>query len=103
VIYSDDYFSKQTGGDAGWVNRALILPEFYEQIITMKKGEVKGLLETKFGFHIVKLTDIRSFDNVDKRVLRRLVFDSKKQSLTMAYLNKLKKNYSIKVDSNLIK
>lgn len=102
-LYSDDALSKQVGGDIGWQSRVTLVPNYYEAIQGMKVGEIKGLIETQFGFHIVKLTGRRSFENANKRQIRAAVFDEKRKQLFNAYFEKLKKTYTIKENKSALK
>lgn len=101
-LYSDDPLSKQAGGDTGWQTRVTLMPSYYETALTMKIGETRGLIETPFGFHIIKLTGKRSFENANKRQIRAAVFDEKRKIVFNKYFEKLKQGYSIKVNSNII-
>ena len=59
--YSDDRYSKHSGGDLGWVT-AMLPKGFYnfENVIyNLKKGEYSKPFETKFGYHIALLEDER--------------------------------------------
>jgi len=47
------------GGDLGYLSRGNMIPEFEGVIFRMAVGEVSGVIETEFGYHIIKLTDIR--------------------------------------------
>ena len=48
------------GGDLGWRKKNEIPTLFNSQIATMKKGDISDLIKSPSGFHIVKLTDVRS-------------------------------------------
>lgn len=102
-LFSDDVLSKQTGGDIGWQNRLTLVPNYYKAALGMKIGEIKGLIETPFGFHIIKLTGKHSYENANKRQIRTAVFDEERKARFDDYFSKLKKNYSIKVNSKLLK
>ncbi|UOF00382.1 peptidylprolyl isomerase [Bdellovibrio reynosensis] len=102
-LYSDDALSKQAGGDIGWQSRVTLVPNYYEAASNMKVGEIKGLIETQFGFHILKLTGKRSFENANKRQIRAAVFDEKRKQLFNDYFDKLKKSYTIKENKSAIK
>lgn len=102
-LYSDDALSKQAGGDVGWQSRVTLVPAYYDAAIGMKVGEVKGLIETQFGYHIVKLTGRRTFENANKRQIRAAVFDEKRRAIFNEYFEKLKKTYSIKENKSAIK
>ena len=102
-LYSDDPLSKQIGGDVGWQSRVTLVPAYYDAALAMKVGEIKGLIETQFGFHIIKLTGRRSFENANKRQIRAAVFDEKRRQAFNEYFEKLKKNYTIKTNPAAIK
>lgn len=102
-LYSDDALSKQAGGDVGWQSRVTLVPAYYDAAIGMKIGEVKGLIETQFGYHIIKVTGRRSFENANKRQIRAAVFDEKRRLIFNEYFDKLKKTYSIKENKSAIK
>jgi peptidyl-prolyl cis-trans isomerase C/peptidyl-prolyl cis-trans isomerase D len=101
-LYSDDTLTKQTGGDVGFQSRVTLVPSYYEAILPMKVGEMKGLIETPFGYHIVKVTGRRSYENSNKRQLRAAVFDEKRKDLFNEYFEKLKKNYKIQTNTKLL-
>ena len=55
--YSDDQASKDRGGELGFVRRGELVPEFEETAFNLEPGELSGIVETKFGFHIITLID----------------------------------------------
>lgn len=103
ALYTDDVLSKRNGGDVGWQSRLTLMPSYYEAALKMKVGEVKGLIETQYGYHIIKVTGRRSYRDADKRQIRMAVFDEKRKALFDAYFANLKKSYPIKVNKSLIK
>ena len=102
-LYSDDALSKQAGGDIGWQSRVTLVPSYYDAASDMKVGEVRGLIESQFGFHVIKLTGRRSFENANKRQLRAAVYDEKRKQIFNEYFDKLKKSYTIKENTSAIK
>ncbi len=58
----------------------------------------QGLLETRFGFHIVKLVERRSYDLADKRQIRAALFDTKRAKLFNEYFDKTKKSYKVEIN-----
>ena len=47
------------GGSLGWFGPGVMIPEFEEAVAAMEPGDVTGPLETRFGWHLVRLDDTR--------------------------------------------
>ncbi len=96
-LYSDDSLSKVNGGDIGW-HTPLTLPnrDYYNTAMKMKVGNISGLVETAFGFHIIKLTGINKFEDADKTKIRAAVLETKKKALFDKFFASLKSKYKIK-------
>src|SRR5258706_1122610 len=56
---SQDPGSAQQGGDLGFFARGMMVKAFEEPVYQMAKDEIRGPVESEFGFHIIKLTDLR--------------------------------------------
>ncbi len=103
ALYTDDALSKRTGGDVGWQSRVTLVPTYYDAALKMKVGEVKGLIETQYGFHIIKVTARRGYADANKSQIRAAVFDKKRKDLFDAYFAKLKGSYPVKVNKSLLR
>jgi peptidyl-prolyl cis-trans isomerase D len=57
--YSQDPGSAAQGGDLDFFSRGAMTKPFEDAVFSMKKGEISGIVESDFGFHIIKLTDIK--------------------------------------------
>lgn len=57
---SQDPGSARQGGDLGWFGRGTMVKVFEDTVFGLKsKGELSGVVESEFGFHIIKLEDMR--------------------------------------------
>ncbi len=57
--FSDDPGSALQGGDLGFFGRGVMVKAFEDEIFQMQPDEIRGVVETDFGFHIIKLVDIK--------------------------------------------
>lgn len=102
-LYSDDIATKNTGGDVGYQTRISVMPSYYEAALRLKTGEISGVVETPFGFHIIKSLGEHSYAASNKKLIRNAVFEKKKLVVFNDYFDKLKKHYKISVNQDVIK
>lgn len=57
---SADTFSAENGGDLDWIERGSMDPAFDDAVFNLQQvGDISALVKTSFGFHIIKLTDLK--------------------------------------------
>lgn len=104
--YSKDKGSADKGGDIGYFARGKMVPEFENAAANLKPGEVSEPVKTRFGYHIIKLTDIKqgkraSFEQSAESIQRQLLGEKRKK-LFDAYVDKLKGDMKVvKNEENL--
>lgn len=60
--YSEDKMSVDDGGDLGYFSAGTMVAPFEDVAFSMEKGEISEPVQTNYGYHIIKLNDIRSKD-----------------------------------------
>jgi len=69
--YSDDPGTKDVGGDLGWFRRGRMVREFEDAAFSLLAEEVSPVVQTSFGFHIIKVERFRSGERQARHILIR--------------------------------
>ncbi|KMP11516.1 hypothetical protein UZ36_04275 [Candidatus Nitromaritima sp. SCGC AAA799-C22] len=99
--YSEDAETADKGGDLGSVTKDQTLPEIANVLVKMKAGETSGVIESPFGFHIIRLNGKEAskpipLEEVKSDILNHLL-KTKTQEMVQDYLSKLRKKSDIKI------
>lgn len=73
---SMDAASKPQGGDLGWNRRGAMVPEFERMMFSLPPGQVSPVIETAFGFHIIKVDRVQAAEVKARHILISPVIDS---------------------------
>jgi len=58
--FSADAGTKDQGGELGWVSRGMLEGPFEDALFAMQPGEISDPVRTDFGFHVIRLDEIRA-------------------------------------------
>jgi foldase protein PrsA len=86
------------GGDLGTFGRNAMIPDFEAAAFALEIGELSGVVETEFGFHIIQVTDknqgMESFENVKESIRATLQNDALGQVYT-AKVEELREEFGV--------
>lgn len=75
--FSEDEATKKRGGDLGYFSQFRMPADFMDAIRRMHVGETSPVIQTKLGFHIIQLTDVKEvrqmgFDEAQREIVAQL-------------------------------
>jgi len=91
--HSMDPGSKENGGSLGWFKKADMVGPFADAAFAADKGTVTGPVQTRFGWHIIKVEDKR--DEIPLDEVRDQIEGALGQELAEAYIEEIKTGATI--------
>ena len=96
--------SKVMGGDLGYFTKGRMVKPFEDAAFALKPGELSGIVETQFGYHIIKLVDYQAARIIPFEEMKDVIADNlslqKKQEAAGKYIEDLYKKTKIEKTGN---
>lgn len=96
---NSDCPSGAKGGDLGYFGRGSMVKPFEEAAFSMKPGEISDIVETQFGYHLIKLNDKKEAQKISyleaKENIKKYLKRKKTDEEVNVFINGLKENAEI--------
>jgi parvulin-like peptidyl-prolyl isomerase len=99
AYYNSDDRSRYVGGDIGYFHEGQTVPEFETELKKMKPGETSNPVQTRFGYHIIKLVEVNearqlTFEEVGDKI-RESLKKRQRDALYEEWMTGLKKQFVV--------
>jgi len=99
--FSEDEVTKEKGGLLGQLHPDSTIPEISEEMVKLKEGETSGIIQSKFGYHILRLDEIIPSKLIPfaetKTDIMNLLLKKETQKIFTSYVEDLGNNAKIEV------
>jgi peptidyl-prolyl cis-trans isomerase SurA len=98
--FSNDPGSAISGGDLGWVNKGDMVPAFEKTMHASTVGEISKPFKSKFGWHIVRVEEIREQDmgrEIQRNQARQLLFGRRFQDELPVWLREIRDDAYVEI------
>lgn len=94
---SDDPGSAANGGDLDFFGRGAMAQPFEESVFSLKQGEISGVVETDYGYHIITVTGLRGGQPQPFEAVRAQIEDDARKQLAQRQYAEAAENFTNKV------
>jgi len=101
-----DTGTAKNGGDLGYFSQGQMVPEFESAAARLKVGEISAPVKTRFGYHIIKVTDKKmgkpiEFEKIKNNIQQRLASEKQKEFFD-SYISDLKNQYKVDINKEAV-
>jgi len=93
--------SSQQGGDLGWAEKGMMVPEFEKAAFALKKGQMSGVVKSAFGYHIIMCDDVEEARQVEfqeaKDQIEQQIRGEKSEEALQTLIAEAKKNHPVTI------
>ena len=103
--HSEDHGSGSRGGDLGWFGINRMVPEFESAAFALNDGEISDVIETQFGYHIIKVYGHKgpgSFEQRRADIARAIQNDDRATAAKRSFVAHKMTELGMKVDTNVV-
>ncbi len=102
--FSEDPGSKVSGGDLNWINDGDMVPAFEKNMKAAKKGQVSKPFKSRFGWHILEVTDYRDKDlgeELQRNQARQLLYTRRFEEELPIWLRQIRTEAYVEMKNEL--
>ncbi|MBT6326338.1 MAG: hypothetical protein HOJ35_10245 [Bdellovibrionales bacterium] len=90
------------GGDLGYQVSVRLAPEYFTAINNRPINYITPPVKTQFGYHIIKVLAVKDYNEINKPLYKKIVYDTKRDQVLDQYFTNLRKNASINIEEKYL-
>lgn len=86
------------GGDLGFQPPTRLAPEYYAAIKGQRIGFISQPIRTQMGIHVIKVLGVKEYDQIDKNLYKKIIYDQKRDAILAKYFSDMQKSADVKIN-----